>query len=210
MGFWRFDLKKVKGYKAIDVRKILDDYRDQSPKSRFKHVGVELEVVSPVEDYEIAKELARAGLVDYVQLTTDGSIETNGDYDNNENGYELRVIARQKVINSIIVRVCKVLKDLGCKVNDSCGLHVHLDMRSRTPSTCFKRLVNKLPELKTLVTKDRIDGEYCRENYCNDLKILNKYKDQDGDIYDDDDMSNEDYRTRVKELQSYREHDLDR
>lgn len=184
------------------------------PQTKDKHVGVELEIVCPTNahNYEsplakssLAYKLAEAGLVNNVRITTDSSINIEN-YDTNR-GLELRVIAPEKDIKEVIVKVCSVLKGLKCKVNSSCGLHVHLDMRSRKPEDSFKRLVNKLPELKKMVRKSRLKNDYCVENYCDDLKLIQDREDNyyggydiedDLDTNDDEFIDNKKYKNDVE------------
>lgn len=65
--------------------------------------------------------------------------------------------------------LCKLLNDVGAKVNKSCGLHIHLDQRDLITSDSgrmitqrAKRLGNALPLLLQMVPKSRRDNSYCR------------------------------------------------
>lgn len=187
-----------------DSRIISGGYPELTPKTKDKHVGVELEIVCPMaalrqyvqhydytnQPYPLADKLAEAGLVKNVRLTTDGSINTNG----GGGGIEIRVLAPETEIKEVIKKVCIILKELKCKVNKSCGLHVHLDMRYRTPKDSFKRLVHKLPDLKKMVKKDRLKNSYCVENYCDDLDLIMEEND---DYYDFDTYDFEDKLQRI-------------
>tara|TARA_R110000803_G_scaffold79152_2_gene144646 strand:+ start:807 stop:1739 length:933 start_codon:yes stop_codon:yes gene_type:complete len=83
--------------------------------------------------------------------------------------YEVRLFTSQSKVKSNTTRLYKVLNDAGCKVNESCGLHVHLDMRYRNPMTGFANLVRCQGLLQTLQPEDRQDNEYCYENNTTDL-----------------------------------------
>ena len=141
---------------------------DCSPKTRTKHIGVELEFISPEGQTFIAGHLLMAGIDEGVIVKLDGSINAGGKY-----GIEVCIIATQKKIAAKIITVCTKLKELGCTVNDSCGLHVHLDMRSRTPSTAYRNLVAELPELTKMVEPSRLRNTYCKLN--EDKELNNRY-----------------------------------
>jgi hypothetical protein len=83
-------------------------------------------------------------------------------------------------------RLCKLLKSLGTQVNDSCGLHVHLDCRDlgdvkRVRNELYgvteykgpgkegllkrgQRLGKVLPLMRSIVDESRIGNEYCQED----------------------------------------------
>lgn len=147
------------------------------PESNDHHVGVELEFLVPkdIEDNHILSNLVLAGIEDGIDLTTDGSINDEYDF----NGVELRIIATQSQIVKKVTTICKVLRSIGCKVNSTCGLHVHLDMRNRNEKTSYKRLVDALPKLSKLVAKSRLKNTYCKLNKSANLDTeLNSYEDR--------------------------------
>lgn len=96
--------------------------------------GVELEIIAPVDGYEIERALRTAGIDagyesynhtvrDSWKITTDSSVHGTV---SGTRGFEivspvLYGAAGRKAIKT----VCKVLNELGCSVNKTCGLHVH-------------------------------------------------------------------------------------
>ena len=53
---------------------------------------------------------------------------------------------------------------MSCRVNSSCGLHVHLDMRQRRPTKCYKNLIRTQDILMQLVDSTRRNNvEYCEK-----------------------------------------------
>lgn len=152
---------------ALDC--VTDEDSSPIPRNKENHVGVELECLSKLDRRAVAANLVMAGLQDYCTVKYDSSIDLEGHH---EYDVEVCVIAPQKKIYSVVKKVCKVLKSIGCKVNKSCGLHVHLDMRTRQEKKAFKNLVTNLPKLEKMVTKSRIDGSFCRRNKTVDLDLV--------------------------------------
>lgn len=154
--------------------------KDKSPgkKSRANYVGVELEFLSTVSRNRLLEMLEQANLHKYVNLTTDGSVrsferdEEYEDEDGNpieheyegEHGYELRVCAKEGHIQKVITAVCAVLAKAKSRVNDTCGLHVHLDMRNRNASSCYQALYNSLDKMAEMVDSDRWNNNFCKRN----------------------------------------------
>ena len=103
--------------------------------NRNRTFGIEIEGLSPVSRERLAQILQRAGVQCHYEgynhrtrshwkIVTDGSIiEQNGEY-----GFEL-VSPPLRGAHGLeeIKKVCKALNEAGCKVNRSCGLHVHHD-----------------------------------------------------------------------------------
>lgn len=103
--------------------------------NRNRTFGIEIEGLSPVGRERLAQILQRAGVQcryegynhrtqSHWKIVTDASIiEQNGEY-----GFEL-VSPPLRGAHGLeeIKKVCKALNEAGCKVNRSCGLHVHHD-----------------------------------------------------------------------------------
>lgn len=143
---------------------------EKVPKKKVKHVGIEIEFISEMQDQEICDLLLTYKLHNHCNLGEDGSIETDdemenkdeyGNYYSDEKGYELRVLCTEAELVSIMTKVGSVLRRCGAKVNESCGLHIHLDMRSRDPVEAFKLLLNKQDQMFNMVSMDRQDNSYC-------------------------------------------------
>ncbi len=130
-------------------------------------VGVELELISKLSREDMKKALAKQLLGGYVYLKDDSSISKENEGDRT---HEITVLAPQDTIKDVIRRLCSVLNDdaVGSYVNNSCGLHVHLDARHRDKAVMFNNLVKALPMLKNLVPRTRTMSEqgnrYCRMN----------------------------------------------
>lgn len=151
------------------VDELTEGYGDSLgyPRGKNKYVGVELEFLLPtnMEGRNLAAAFIEEGITKGVEIKGDGSI--------NGNGVEVCLLAKQSEISGHVKKVCKALKKIGCKVNKSCGLHVHLDMRNRDKRKSFKALVEELPELTKMVDKSRLKNTYCQINKTKELdKIM--------------------------------------
>lgn len=163
------------GKRRVDYNQLINEVRATSkkPKNKGKHIGVEIECLSKHDWNTISTGLIDAGIEKYCQVKHDGSLEDyNGEYPFD---VEVCVIARQHVIANVIKKVCRVLKNYGCMVNDTCGLHVHLDVRNRSAKNVYKRLVNAQDILEKKVNRDRIGNEYCQRNMCDDINLVLTY-----------------------------------
>lgn len=162
----------------------------KKPKSKDNHVGIEIEFQCPVEMPKLAKMFQAAGLNDEVQLKEDGSINEVVDHsyryccdcnanesltccncdntscvsgtNNSFNGFEVAVLCKEETYRTTIGKVLRVLKDAKCKVDSSCGLHVHIDMRNRDKAIVFNNLIVCQPILYSMNPKSRWNGDYCQ------------------------------------------------
>jgi hypothetical protein len=94
-----------------------------------------------------------------------------------DRGHELCVLATESEIESVIEKVCSVLNDrLDASVNQTCGLHVHLDQRRRVASKAYSRLVKALPLLASVVPSSRLENQYCALNRDADsMRVTGRY-----------------------------------
>lgn len=158
-------MKKLK-VQDYDLKSILENYADDRFSNRRKiptknnhYVGIEVECFGDVAESELKLLLMNYDLEDYVQVSEDGSIDTYGAYSNE---YELRILLPQNQMTTIFPRLQKFFTAAGLHANDTCGLHVHLDMRNRDKDTCAKRLNKFKDVLFSLVEPDRWDNDFCR------------------------------------------------
>lgn len=80
------------------------------------------------------------------------------------NGHELSVLFKEKDILSIMKVLAKDLKAIGAEVNKTCGLHVHLDMRTRSSFQAYVNLIEKQTLLFSMVDKSRKHNNYCKRS----------------------------------------------
>lgn len=179
------------------------------PSDKSKHVAVEIECTISDDRRDLANGFVMAGLSKHVRVKSDGSIQTGSDcsYCNEEctcdaeslgseecgcecvcrsdsamhnTAAEIVICAPRDSIARIVERVCDILNNqFDAKVDKSCGLHVHLDMRgSRKKSEVFKALVVNQRLLYSLVPRRRAENSYCKPTRSVDFA-----DERDGDRY---------------------------
>jgi hypothetical protein len=93
-------------------------------------------------------------------------------------GYEFRVLAKQKDLKIILSKLQIALKEMRATVNDSCGLHVHIDMRNRRFTDSVTKLLNMQGMMLRSVPKNRRRNTYCEpvtRDLTQDLANIPKY-----------------------------------
>ena len=177
-------MKKYLPY-AEDTQYLIEDISEGErsyPINRQKHVGVELECFLPrsLSREALIYEFINHGIETGLDVKGDGSIDPPAGY----RGHEIAITAPEK---DIVAKVCKILKKLKGGVNKTCGLHVHLDTRTRDKEAVYKTLVDKLPTLSKMVAKHRLKNRYCILNSSISRSMINEY-DEAPDMYHYSDM----------------------
>lgn len=139
----------------------LFEYKAPISTDNNKYVGVEIEFFCKVDKKNLAAELFKTGLGDSVRVMTDGSIK---DYPSSYYPHEVTILAPENQYVDIITRTCAVLNKVGAKVNTSCGMHVHLDMRNRNKEAAYNNLVTAQPILFAMNPKSRSQSTFCKIN----------------------------------------------
>lgn len=146
-----------------DLPKIEKLRKNKKPTNkRANYVGVELEMCTKLSDAELTTLLIKHKLDRYCTIAGDGSIDTTDDHPLD---LELKILAKESEIEKVITKVCKILNtDNRADVNDSCGLHVHLDMRNRNVEETFKKLYDVQDKMEDYVDSSRLENDYCQRN----------------------------------------------
>lgn len=152
------EIKRVMLVKKDYKRKMGNMEGDKSPDTSMRHVGIELEFVSKLSRPEVAMMMVHAGVENFVTVKEDGSLDDEGDY---QFTHEITVLATEREFPRVINRICKALKG-NSKVNTSCGMHVHLDMRTRNPDAAYMALFEAQPVLYAMCPKSRRTGTYSK------------------------------------------------
>ena len=133
-------------------------YRDKSPKNANRHIGVEIEFISPKQQHVIAEILEGAGLDDICCLKDDGSVEADDKY-----GHELTILTTERTYQADLKKICRVLNsECAADINASCGLHVHLDMRGRVKERAYENLVRAQDILFQMQPLSRRTNTFCK------------------------------------------------
>lgn len=143
--------------------------RAKRPHDKKAHyVGVEIELICKVDRERLDELFVAARLAGNVYVKTDSSIRPEKDTDL---CHEITLIAKQDQIEDVVTRVCAVLnsKEVSSYVNNSCGLHVHMDMRSRESKVCYHNFYQALPILVSMIPFERTNNQYCIQNITSDL-----------------------------------------
>lgn len=135
------------------------------PRTQHAYVGIEIECIAPIAFDDMAEEIAASDIAPYVGLDDDCSLCPNSSvdgYSDNEDDhtFELKVLCKQSEVPVVLPKVCAFLKQRRAYVNDTCGLHVHLDMRGRDPEHAYRRLLRAERLLYRLQPRARTVGEY--------------------------------------------------
>jgi len=155
-------------------------FEAKTPKPNiFPYIGLELECFAPIDRRALAKKLKKFAA--YIEIKDDGSIEIDDDLideqlcdcgdpecedvirDSNWQSYEICVLVPESEMRMVIPELLSVLKKIDTRTNDSCGMHVHLDMRNRNTETVFHNLAKYQDILFSLVDSSRLDNTYCRK-----------------------------------------------
>jgi len=150
--------------------------------SKNNYVGVEIEMICIANKESLETALIQHGLAGFVRVGTDGSINMDESKDGvRQYTWELTVMCKQEDLKYTFTKLNKVLNlnYIKAYVNNSCGLHVHIDCRNRDHVKVYRNLVNALPVLKGMVPHERLTSShatrYCAENETNNFKDgLNK------------------------------------
>lgn len=141
-------------------------FEEKRPQTKDNYIGVEIEFFCDLDKEDLSFSLMAAGLGKFVCLKEDGSIQQEGStFD-----HEVCVLAKEKEIHNVIKDLCAVLKQANAKVNKSCGLHVHLDMRNRDHEIAFHNLASAQNVLFAMNPFSRQAGTYCKRVETKDFK----------------------------------------
>jgi len=173
------------------------------PKTNDNYIGIEIECIILNHYLDIKNIFKSSELDKFVYLGYDGSIDTQGFslmerecFNCNENNvhqcshcngtriitrkpaYELKVLVKQDDLLKVLTRLKIAFSQLNIKVNESCGLHVHLDMRNRNMPLCAKKLLNAQSVMIKSVPKSRRQNRFClpvKTSGLVDISKISKY-----------------------------------
>lgn len=144
----------------LQNRKLNLVHTNKSPKTGERYVGIEIEFLSPYPTDVIIAAIIRANLQHHVTLHEDGSV--NAPEEEELYGHEVCVLATEKEYKNVLRQVCEMLGQLNACINDTCGLHVHLDMRNRKKETAFHNLVTAQSLFYKMLPASRKKNTFCK------------------------------------------------
>jgi hypothetical protein len=155
-------------FKSRELDKMIYDQHKPIPKDFIGQLrSIEFEVIFKGEQsmLDFAKEVRKTtGLIKDVTIKDDGSLRPDED---DRNGLCKEVVITYKSGDEQKVHaVCAALKGRAY-INNSCGTHVHFDMRNADEKTVRqygRRLARCVPALKCLLPKSRRNNQYCAQN----------------------------------------------
>lgn len=166
-------LAKEAGYYVKLYNKRYNPFEDHKPSSHAseygKYMGIEIECLIPVTDkyYNVSgfgKWLSKEHKIKTLNVTDDGSLRPPTGFF----GIEFRLLTKSDEMSNL-KQLCDILRTLGAKVNRSCGLHVHLDMRTEDAKKGVdnvnlkgRRIGNALDILKHMVPSSRRSNSFCK------------------------------------------------
>lgn len=127
------------------------------PTTKDNYIGIEIECFADISKAEALMLAVHYGIEGWVDISDDGSIEADIGRD-----FEFRVLIKESTMKQQLAKLGKFLKAGEFEVNDSCGLHVHLDMRNRKMMEVYNRLVKFQDLMFGMVDRSRRNNdEYC-------------------------------------------------
>jgi hypothetical protein len=85
-------------------------------------------------------------------------------YESSLKGYEARLCSKEKNLQANLIKLQSVFNKCKATVNETCGLHVHLDMRQRKPIQTLGNLLDNHKEIRSMVPKHRrLNDQFCEE-----------------------------------------------
>lgn len=160
-GVFTKPLSVLEMFKNIDYNERIQTEKRPHPQIKDHHIGIEIEMNMKVDRSKLDKLFIDAKLSGYVKNKGDGSIQHRDD----EHPIEVTALFKQARTNEMVKSICDVIKQAGGRVNNSCGLHVHLDMRNRDHEKSYNNLYQCLPIINAIIPPNRVTGDWARR-YC--------------------------------------------
>ena len=142
---------------------------NKSPTTNDLYIGIEIELAAKENRDQLCDVLFDAGLGKYVTVKDDGSIGDSSRQsgvvsklrDTHPNPHEICVLVKQSEFEEVMTKLCKALNErLSVAVDKTCGLHVHLDMRTRDVVKSFANLVLSQQFLYGMLPAQRRSSRY--------------------------------------------------
>ncbi|MBR4533890.1 MAG: amidoligase family protein [Bacteroidaceae bacterium] len=153
-----------------EINILLDSYKRNPFALDDITFGVEIECYN-VEREEIAQRLREAGVLTYVEgynhtdYRDHFKVVTDGSLSGNNTAEVVSPILKGKKGLQTLEKVCKVLQEIGAKVNKSCGLHIHFGLANISFET-YKNIFYNYAKLERIIDAfmpaSRRNNIYCK------------------------------------------------
>ncbi len=127
-----------------------------------RYFGIELEFATKEDREAVSNTLHENNLSKYIHIHNDGSIGRGTDLlKTHPHAHEISILVKEPQMEEIVTRLCDVLNTkLNTRVDKTCGLHVHVDMRTRDVAKSFANLITMQHFLFAMVPANRKTGTY--------------------------------------------------
>lgn len=125
--------------------------------------GVEIELLAPFNRYDMQARLSDAGFSRW-QVVHDGSLQSAPRFETME---VISPILQGEPGQNELRAVMTLIKAAGCKINGSCGLHIHVGVRGMAPMRVRRiaiAFLNAEQHFDSLVPPARLRSRYCQSN----------------------------------------------
>jgi hypothetical protein len=138
-------------------KKTLIPAKNPTKRDAF-YIGLEIELGIP----------RNASFLPLMEMKSQVSVGDDGSISNLPAGYvskEIRLLTTHKHYRQDVEKICKIFEEMKAVVNETCGLHVHLDMRDKDSDEIkqvYTNLVKSQKYLQGLVSEKRRLNHYCQ------------------------------------------------
>ncbi len=166
---------QIKKFKSVNKHDVVQMYK--TPNTSDDYVGIEIECLVNVSRGELDNLLIKDNLHFNCKLVDDMSIRKDND-SNDMRAIEVTFMAKRSNYKVNLKKLTDLISSVGGRVNESCGLHVHFDMRNKDPRVMYNRLYKTQDMLMKMVSKERRGNQYCQpslQDYDRQFELHKKY-----------------------------------
>lgn len=125
------------------------NYNSDDASGFVNPLGVEIECYGPAEVRIMAKSVVCDCSLDSAEEYWEGEEpDTGGEY-----GHELRLLAEAHQMGNLAALTAVKIKNQGGWVNDTCGLHVHMDMKQVLDPSARKKVIPYIEAMQPVFHK---------------------------------------------------------
>lgn len=146
--------------------------KSKAPNTKEEYVGIELEYASKLTIDEIVEIIVDMGLYNQVRPMLDSSIQVTKEYPNK---IELCILSKLSELDKTLDKLKTLITHENFLVNNSCGLHVHVDARDESR---VAKIYGNLTSMQSLLFSLAAESRRCNF-YCTPVLSTN-FEDADG------------------------------